>query len=81
MGKSNHNLWGKGTVATALWAVSQYEKQRRGTGHRPVATTSVSYLWPGMAFDQNHVCPGCAVPHLARFAVLFAVEPFPGAVR
>ncbi len=33
-----------------------------------------------MAFDQDHVCPGRAVAHLARFAVLFAVEPFPGAI-
>ena len=38
-------------------------------------------LWLGMTFDQDHVCPGRAVAHLAGFAVLFAVEPFPGALR
>jgi hypothetical protein len=35
----------------------------------------------GMPFDQDHVCPGGAVAHLARFAVFFAVEPFLGALR
>src|SRR5215475_11167991 len=42
------------------------------------------YLIPArrsMPFNQDHVCPGCAVPYFARFSVLFAVEPFLGAVR
>ncbi len=34
-----------------------------------------------MTFDQDHVRLGRAVAQLARFAVFFAVEPFPGAVR
>ncbi len=33
-----------------------------------------------MPLDQNHVCLRCAVAHFARFAVLFAIEPFPGTV-
>jgi hypothetical protein len=33
-----------------------------------------------MSFDEDHICPGCAVAHFARFAVFFAVEPFLGAL-
>jgi hypothetical protein len=34
-----------------------------------------------MTFDQDHVCPGCAVAHFARFAILFAIQPVLGALR
>jgi hypothetical protein len=34
----------------------------------------------GMAFDQDHVCPGCAMAHFAWFAVLFTIKPFLGTV-
>jgi hypothetical protein len=38
-------------------------------------------LGRGMPFDQDHVCPGGAVAHFARFAVLFAIEPLLRALR
>ena len=31
-------------------------------------------------FDEDHVCSGGAVSHLARFPIFFAVEPFFGAL-
>ena len=31
--------------------------------------------------DQNHVCSGGAVTHLARLAIFFAVQPLFGALR
>src|SRR5258708_29654141 len=38
-------------------------------------------LWPSMPLDQDHVGLRCAVADFGAFALLFAVEPFPGALR
>jgi hypothetical protein len=69
------SLWLAGSGDPAFNGVGPvFRDSRRGCASDTLANR------PGTAFDQDHVCPGCAMPHLARFAVLFAVEPFPGAV-
>ena len=48
---------------------------------RPRSIGKRARLLCDMPFHQDHICPGCAVAHLARFAIFLGVEPFPGALR
>ena len=48
-----------------------WELPRSDRGRRPGLQYSLCTMLPlGMAFNQDHVCPGGAVPHFARFTVL-----------